>query len=91
MGGVLEFTGKQNYKSGDIQRAVQRGQEEDITETMKLDIDLSSEFEDWDRMFVEKIETEEYEGNQAKVMDMKIAMALEECEKQSRSGQNGGS
>ena len=88
MGGVLEFTGKQNYESGDIQRAVQRGQEEDSTENMKLDIDLSSEFEEWDRMFVEKIETEEYGGNQAKVMDMKITMALEECEKQSRNGQN---
>ena len=47
---------------------------------MKLDLDVSAEFEEWDRLFVEKIETEEYAGNQAKVMDMKIAQALEECE-----------
>ena len=80
LGGVLEFTGKSNYESGDIQRAIQQGQEENNSEDMKLDLDIDSEFEEWDRMFVEKMETEDYVGNQAKLMDMKIAMALEECE-----------
>ncbi|KAL9190620.1 hypothetical protein ACHAXT_000326 [Thalassiosira profunda] len=80
LGGVLQFTGKSKYEGGDIQRAVQKGQEADNTEDMKLDLDVSAEFEEWDRLFVEKIETEEYAGNQAKVMDMKIAQALEECE-----------
>ena len=32
---------------------------------MKLDIDLSFEFEEWDNL-----QTEEYGGNQAKVMDI---------------------
>ncbi len=80
LSGVLDFTGKSNYESGDIQRAVQRGQEGDCTDSMRLDLDIDSEFEEWDRLFVEKIETEDYVGAQAKVMDMKIALALEECE-----------
>ncbi|KAL3815845.1 hypothetical protein ACHAXA_002261 [Cyclostephanos tholiformis] len=80
LSGVLDFTGKSNYESGDIQRAVQRGQQRDCTDSMKLDLDIDSEFEEWDRLFVEKIETEDYIGTQAKVMDMKIALALEECE-----------
>jgi hypothetical protein len=33
---------------------------------------------------VEKIETEEYIGTKAKIMDMKIALALEECEAMSK-------
>ena len=37
LSGVLKFTGKSNYESGDIQRAVQRGQDEDCTDNMKLD------------------------------------------------------
>lgn len=80
LSGVLEFTGKSNYESGDIQRAVQRGQEGDCTDSMQLNLDIDSEFEEWDRLFVEKIESEEYVGAQAKIMDMKIALALEECE-----------
>ena len=84
LGGVLEFTGKSSYESGDIQRAVQKGQEEDCTEEMKLDLDVASEFEEWDRLFVEKVESEEYTNEQAKIMDQKIALALEECEAISR-------
>ena len=80
LNGVLEFTGKTNYESGDIQRAVQRGQAADCTDEMNLDIDIASEFEEWDRQFVEKMETEDYVGAQAKIMDMKIAIALEECD-----------
>ena len=79
LGGVLEFTGKSKYESGDIQRAV-LGQQGENDDTMKLDLEISDEFEEWDRRFVEKIETEEYVGSQAKLMDMKIALALEECE-----------
>jgi len=77
LNGVLKFTGKSNYESGDIQRAVQRGQDGDCTDNMKLDLDIDAEFEEWDKQFVARIETEEYVGTQAKVMDMKIALALE--------------
>eukprot|EP00581_Thalassiosira_minuscula_P013930 CAMPEP_0183713062 /NCGR_PEP_ID=MMETSP0737-20130205/8048_1 /TAXON_ID=385413 /ORGANISM="Thalassiosira miniscula, Strain CCMP1093" /LENGTH=383 /DNA_ID=CAMNT_0025941811 /DNA_START=313 /DNA_END=1460 /DNA_ORIENTATION=+ len=81
LSGVLEFTGKSTYESGDIQRAVQQGQNENATEDMKLDVELNVEFEEWDRIFVEKMESsEEYMAKEAKIMDMKIAMALEECE-----------
>jgi hypothetical protein len=80
LSGVSEFTGKADYESGDIQRAVQRGQDGDCTDNMKLDLDVDEEFEEWDKQFVARIETEEYVGTQAKVMDMKIALALEECE-----------
>lgn len=86
LGGVLEFTGKSKYESGDIQRAVQQGQRESNSQEMALDLDIDSEFEEWDRLFVEKIETDDYVGNQAKIMDMKITMALEECEAISRGG-----
>ena len=37
LSGVLKFTGKSNYEWGDIQCAVQRGQDEDCTDNMKLD------------------------------------------------------
>ena len=92
LNGVLDFTGKKQYESGDIQRAVilqQVGQDDDCTDsgtggTKKLSLDIDSEFEEWDRLFVEKIETEEYIGTRAKMMDMKIALALEECEAMSR-------
>lgn len=80
LSGVLKFTGKSNYESGDIQRAVQLGQDDDSAIEMKLDLDISSEFEEWDRMFIEKIETEEYRESEARVRDMKIVLALEECE-----------
>ncbi len=35
---------------------------------------------EWDKQFLARIETKEYVGTQANVMDMKIALALEECE-----------
>ena len=90
LSGVVAFTGKPNYESGDIQRAVQQGQEENSTDDMKLDLDIDSEFEEWDRLFIEKMETEEYVGNRAKIMDMKIAMALEQCEAISQRKKLGG-
>jgi hypothetical protein len=65
LSGVLKFTGKSNYESAD---------------NMKLDLDIDAEFEEWDKQFVARIETKEYVGTQAKVMDMKIALALEEWE-----------
>ena len=84
IGGVLQFTGKSSYESGDIERAVKnRGlQDDSSTDDMKLDLDIdSAEFEEWDRMFVEKLESDpDHVGAQARIMDMKIAMALEECE-----------
>jgi hypothetical protein len=84
LSGVLSFTGKSDYQEGDIQRTVQQGQEEDWTDDMKLELDTiaaSQEFEEWDRLFVETLESdEEHMGAQAKIMDMQIAQALEECE-----------
>ena len=60
LGGVLEFTGKSSYESGDIERAARRALEGDSSaEDAKLDLDVGDEFEEWDRMFVERIETEE--------------------------------
>jgi hypothetical protein len=84
LSGVLEFTGKSDYESGDIQRAVQRVQEGDCTDNMKLELDIDEEFEEWDKQFVARMETEEYVGTRAKNMDMKIALALEECEAMSK-------
>ena len=75
IGGVLSYTGKSTYESGDIQRAVEQRHEED--DDVKLEVDINSEFENWDEMFVDNIEAGE---DQAKIMDMKIALALEECE-----------
>ncbi len=40
---------------------------------------IDAEFKEWDKQFLARIETKEYVGTQAKVMDMKIALALEEC------------
>jgi hypothetical protein len=36
LSGVLKLTGKSNYEWGDIQCAVQWGQDEDCTDNMKL-------------------------------------------------------
>ena len=80
LSGVLKFTGKSSYESGDIQRTVQQGQEEGSTEDMQLDLEIAAEFEAWDRMFVDKIQSEEEQANELKEMDIKIAQALEECE-----------
>ena len=79
LSGVLKFTGKSNYEWGDIQCAVQQGQDEDCTDNMNS---IDAEFEEWDKdkQFLARIETKEYVGTQAKVMDMNIALALEECE-----------
>ena len=81
--GVLEFTGEKDYQAGDIQRTLQ--DQNNNMETKMLDLDVSAEFEEWDRMFVEKIETEEYLDANAKIMDMKIAQAMEECERISQT------
>jgi len=80
LAGVLKFTGKSSYESGDIQRTVQQGQEEGSTEDMQLDLEIAAEFEQWDRMFVDKIQSKEEQANEMKEMDIKIAQALEECE-----------
>ena len=80
LAGVLKFTGKSEYESGDIQRTVQQGQEEGNTEDLQLDLEVAAEFERWDRMFVDRIQSEEEQANELKEMDIKIAQALEECE-----------
>lgn len=41
LSGILSFTGKQNYESGDIQRAVLQHENEDHSEEKTLDIDLT--------------------------------------------------
>ncbi|KAL7497820.1 hypothetical protein ACHAWT_007702 [Skeletonema menzelii] len=87
LSGILSFTGKQNYESGDIQRAVLQHENEDHSEEKTLDIDVS-EFAEWDNLFIEKLGAELDEATSidpaeldaAKEMDMKIALALEECD-----------
>jgi hypothetical protein len=84
LSGILSFTGKPNYESGDIQRAVLQHESEDNSEEKTLNIDVS-EFAEWDNLFIEKlgakldeaasINPEELDA--AKEMDMKIALALE--------------
>jgi hypothetical protein len=84
LSGILSFTGKSNYESGDIQRAVLQHESEDNSEEKTLNIDVS-EFAEWDNLFIEKlgaaldesvsINPEELDA--AREMDMKIALALE--------------
>ena len=84
LSGILSFTGKPTYESGDIQRAVLQHENEDNSEEKTLDIDVS-EFAEWDNLFVEKLGAELDEATSinpeeldaAKEMDMKIALALE--------------
>eukprot|EP00985_Skeletonema_marinoi_P002000 scaffold814_cov128-Skeletonema_marinoi.AAC.5 len=84
LSGILSYTGKPNYESGDIQRAVLQHENEDHSEEKTLDIDVS-EFAEWDNVFIEKLGAELDEAanidpeelNTAKEMDMKIALALE--------------
>lgn len=84
LSGILSFTGKQNYESGDIQRAVLQHENEDHSEEKTLNIDVS-EFAEWDNLFIEKLGAEIDEAvsidpeelDAAKEMDMKIALALE--------------
>jgi len=82
LGGVLTFTGKSSYEAGDLQRAVEQN-EQDEADNLRLELDVaaSAEFEEWDRLFVEKIESDErHVGEKARILDAKIALALEECE-----------
>jgi len=96
LSGILSFTGKPNYESGDIQRAVVQHENEDHSEEKTLDIDVS-EFAEWDNLFIEKLGAELDEAasidpeelNTAKEMDMKIALALEECDALSQTGKIG--
>jgi hypothetical protein len=57
---------------------------------MNLNLEIDSEFEEWDKKFVEQMETEDYLGSQAKIMDMKIAIALKKCNAilQKKNGEN---
>ncbi len=109
--GILAFTGKEKYEKGDIQQRVAEqvrvseteGKEEE--DNSHLDLRLDSEFENWDRLFVEACSSlennelcpagsesllmENGDEDAAKIMDMKIAIALEECEAISRSQSKG--
>ena len=84
LSGILSYTGKPNYESGDIQRAVLEHESEGNSEEKTLDIDVS-EFAEWDNLFIEKLGAELEEAasidpeelDAVKEMDMKIALALE--------------
>jgi hypothetical protein len=82
--GISSFTGKTNYESGDIQRAVLEHENDVNSEEKTLDIDLS-EFAEWDQLFIEKLGAKLDDAvsinpdvlEKAREMDMKIALALE--------------
>lgn len=98
--GILAFTGKSRYESGDIQRVIQAeldNETEDDDNTRKqLELRLGLEFEEWDQQFLEACYEPDDNGinslledislseDATKTMDMKIALALEECEAISR-------
>ncbi|KAL3782807.1 hypothetical protein HJC23_005697 [Cyclotella cryptica] len=84
--GVLAFTGKSKYESGDIRRVVQENEEDETTKPARLDLVVDPELQEWDRLFIEcclqNIEQDQnLSSSAAKVLDMKISLALEECAK----------
>mmetsp|Transcript_18083 Transcript_18083/g.37480 ORF Transcript_18083/g.37480 Transcript_18083/m.37480 type:complete len:438 (+) Transcript_18083:54-1367(+) len=109
--GILAFTGKEKYEKGDIQHKVAEQVRENESEgneeedNSHLDLRLDSEFEEWDKIFVEACSSSENndlcpadaeslfmengDEDAAKIMDMKIALALEECEVISQSQSKG--
>lgn len=82
--GVLAFTGKSKYESGDIRRVVQKNEEDGPNKPARLDVVVDPELQEWDRLFIERC-LQTLESNQsvsssdAKDLDMKISLALEEC------------
>eukprot|EP00956_Cyclotella_meneghiniana_P031810 scaffold85035_cov64-Cyclotella_meneghiniana.AAC.3 len=82
LSGVLAFTGKANYESGDIQRMIEKS-EQDTDHPFHLDLKMNAELQEWDRLFVEKcIESAKTPtSSDAKDLDIKISLALEECAK----------
>ena len=86
LSGVLAFTGKKSYESGDIvQRVVQQKEETETDETtQQLKLVMNPELQEWDRLFVERclqnIESTQSESPvNAQILDMKISSALEVC------------
>lgn len=82
--GVLAFTGKAKYESGDIRRVVQKNEEDETNKPARLDVVVDPELQEWDRLFIERclqsIESDQnVSSSAAKVLDMKISLALEEC------------
>jgi hypothetical protein len=111
LSGIIAFTGKDRYESGDIQRKVRQEQQKEQqqqqpqsatsttnnnnyalntqvthqqsqpTTQNRLDLQIGSEFEEWDKKFRESraVEDEitEHKTMSAKTMDMKIASELE--------------
>jgi hypothetical protein len=80
--GVLAFTGKSKYESGDIQRVIEISEEESDNPA-QLDLNINSDLQEWDRLFVERcIESAQAQSSsEAKALDIKISLALEECAK----------
>mmetsp|Transcript_2917 Transcript_2917/g.4260 ORF Transcript_2917/g.4260 Transcript_2917/m.4260 type:complete len:231 (-) Transcript_2917:1835-2527(-) len=88
---ISDFTGKDSYRSGDIERAVSESKNQEdttdgaviapITKVKTLNLQVDAEFDEWDKKFLDSqkinIEdiTEESELN-PKVLDMEIAMGL---------------
>jgi hypothetical protein len=82
LSGVLAFTGKSKYESGDIQRVIEQSEENELNPS-QLDLKVNSELQEWDRQFVQRcIESAQTPtSSDAKALDIKISLALEECAK----------
>lgn len=83
LSGVLAFTGKSKYESGDIQRVIEQSEENELYNPSQLDLKVNSELQEWDRQFVQRcIESAQAPtSSDAKALDIKISLALEECAK----------
>ena len=83
LSGVLAFTNKSTYESGDIQRVIEKSEDDMNDEIGHLDLQINAELQEWDRIFVERcIESAQVASTpDAKTLDMKISIALEECAK----------
>ena len=83
LSGVLAFTNKSTYESGDIKRVIENSEDDVNDELGQLDLQLNAQLLEWDRLFVQRcIESAQDANNpDAKTLDMKICIALEECSK----------
>ena len=82
LSGVLAFTGKANYEGGDIQRMIEKSEQE-TDQPVQLDLKMNAELQEWDRLFGERciVSTKSPSSSDAKDLDIKISLALEECAK----------
>ena len=83
LSGVLSFTGKSKYESGDIQRVIEQNEGDYSDELSQLNLNVNSDLLEWDRLFVERCleSTQTANSADAKDLDIKISLALEECAK----------